>query len=348
MSLIKKLALFILIFFILTQFTLPYIIPSRVVYNQRINYDAFKDNEFVINITIQEIKKTIRKEQLKDYIILLGDSVGYGTPCPPESTITSYMNAIAKREGKAVRVFNLAAPSMMAGDIYIVIKLLNDNGISTQNLIIDLPYWEFYAKNPVFWLKNNFKKVDPKDYKKVADSGKMKAYDTWGSIKTEIKRFLYTDVSIVKYSQFINLAFKRKGNSVLRENKAVVAPWYTKKDLPAIMKKPENLWYYASSPFVMDDSNFQVYFFKKIMELQKGKNTLFFLTAMNDKLLGSATSVPGYVDNMKKIDGFFTNKGVKYINYNKKIGYNLFSDHVHLIQDGYRFLAEDLWKRINS
>jgi hypothetical protein len=347
MSLFKKIFIFILVFLLLTQFTIPFFIPSTIIYNERIVYDAFKNNEFVINTTIQQIKSIIKKDNLKNYIIILGDSVGYSTPCLPENSIGHYMNLISKREGKDIRVFNLSVPSMMVGDIFTMIKLLDSYGISTQNLIIDFCYWEFFASKPVFWLNTNLKSLDPKEYIKMVENKKIEKDSPWVNVKNEIKNTLFTKISIIKYSEFLKVAVKKKVNFYLKEAPTPVTPWYTKKDLPATMKKPENTWYYSDKPFQLDDSNPQIYFLNKIIDMQKGKNTLIFLTAMNDKLLSGATSKPGFIENMKKIDNYFSDKDVKFVNYNKKIDYNNFSDHVHLIQEGYRILSEDLWKRIN-
>lgn len=348
MSLLKKAFCFTLLFFLLTQFTIPYLIPQTVVYNERIVYDVFKNNETSINTTIQQVKRTIEEENLKDYIIILGDSVGYSTPCQPENSIGHYLNLISKREGKAVRVFNLSAPSMMAGDIYTMIKLLNSYGISTQNLIIDICYWEFFVSKPVFWLNYNFKSLDYPDYKKMVEDKKKEKDSTWTEIKNDIRNTLLNKISILKYSGFVKVKVKQKVNNCLKDTKIAVAAWYTKKDLPAIMKKPENSWYYSDKAFKLDDSNSQIYFFNEIIAMQKGKNTLIFLAAMNDKLLAGAASKPGYIENMEKVNTYFSKKAVKFVDYNGKIDYNNFSDHVHLTQEGYRLLSEDLWKRINS
>ena len=35
--------------------------------------------------------------------------------------------------------------------------------------------------------------------------------------------------------------------------------------------------------------------------------------------------------------------GFEYVDYNGKIEYALFSDHIHLIPKGYEYLAEKLW-----
>ena len=347
MTFIKKLAIFVVVFLVLTQLTFSYAIPASLVYNQRPTYDVIKNNQYDIETTIKEIKKIIDREKLKDYVIFLGDSVGYGTPCPPENSISSCMNQIAAKEGSPLRVFNLSVPSMMFGDFFIMIKLLEEYGVSTKNLIIDFCYWDFRIKTPVFWLKHYFQDMDPENYKTMMTN--VKKPNLWNTAKDEIIHKATTGIAMLEYREYVIYSMKNRLNIAFGDNVAVIKPWYTKDFLPAEMKKDENSWYYTDKPFDMDEAdNPQVYFLNKIIEVQKGRNTIIFMAAMNDKLLQEGTSKPGYIENMKKIDKAFGNKAVKYVNYNKKIDYNLFSDHVHLIPAGYKALAEDLWKRINE
>jgi hypothetical protein len=301
-----------------------------------------------MDTTLKTIKKIINKENLKNYIIILGDSVAYSNPCPPENSIGYYMNSISKNEGKNIRIFNLAAPSMMIGDIYTMLKLLEKYDISTQNLIVDFCYWEFGVKNPVFWLTNHIKDLEPEIYKTVVLPRQKGKGNLWSNIKWRIISNLNSNISLLEYREFITFNLKKKVNYFLHEATPTVSPWYKKSSLPSIMKNPENKWFYSDNPYTFDKKNPDIYFLDKIIEMQKGKNTVFFLSAMNEKLLGDGASKLGYIQNMNKIDAYFGSKNVKFVNYNKKIDYNLFTDHVHLIPQGYKFLAGDLWKRINA
>lgn len=62
MNLFKRILLFFIIFFIITQIIFTYFFPSRYVYTQRVNYEIFKDNIYSIEYSIKEISNTIKKK----------------------------------------------------------------------------------------------------------------------------------------------------------------------------------------------------------------------------------------------------------------------------------------------
>jgi hypothetical protein len=125
-------------------------------------------------------------------------------------------------------------------------------------------------------------------------------------------------------------------------------PWYTKDFLPTLLQQPEYLRDYDDTPFVLDDSNPQVFFLNKIIEMQKGKDTIVFLSAVNDRLLPEQVDNPGYQENLAGIDRFFTDKNLIYLNTYPLIDNQLFSDHIHLTGDGYYFLSRMLLKEMDE
>jgi hypothetical protein len=331
----------------LTELLLPVVMPDRLIYNSRPVYEVFKESEFNYEITIQEVQKIIKREKIKNYAIILGDSVGYSSPCQPENSLAYYLNNLAAKEGSDFKVFNLSAPSFVAGDMYTAIKLLDEYGISTRNLIINLCYWDFRVSCPTFWLKGYMRYYDPEGYDFMTRNLPRKDLGFFDEYKWNFTRSIFTNLSLFRYREFFSYSFKRRLNYTIGQKFPTdVRPWYEKSSLKDSIFQKANRWYYSDEPFTLDDGKVQVEYLDKIIQHQKGKNTLVFLAAMNDKLLGNETEKQGYIDNMKRIDDYFGKKDVAYINYNGKIDYNLFSDHVHLIEAGYRFLAENLWSNM--
>jgi hypothetical protein len=346
---IRKLIIFFALFFAISQLFFYFLFPRSYIYNNRLNYDVFKDNVYSIDATVKAIKSTIKKDKLKNYIIMVGDSVGYGTPCPPENTMSAYMNEIAKKENSDIRVFNIGVPSTMFGDFYTIIKLLNSYDISTHNLIINFSYWEINAKTPTYWFRHYLKELDNESYTKMVELGHIKELSTLQNIKSEIYHFANKNVDIIGYSSFITNKIKCDTNAILGQPTTELKVWSEKSQrLTKTLNLPENRWYYSDKTFNLSESSPQIYFLNKITELQKGKNTLFFLNAMNDEILAGATEKEGFKNNLAAIGKCFSDRGLNFIDYNKKVDYKYFSDFVHLLPDGYKFMAQDLWHRIQK
>ncbi|AEY67099.1 hypothetical protein [Clostridium sp. BNL1100] len=348
MKILRKTIIFLIIFLISTEIIFVYAFPARYVYNQRINYDVFKDNVYSIELAVKSIKQTISREKINNYYIFIGDSVGYGTPCPPDKTISSYLNVISKKEGKDIRFFNLALPSTMFGDFYTVLLLLKRYGISINNVILNFSYWEINAKTPTYWFNHYLKELDNNSYKKMVESGAIKEDSLWKNIKAEIYHFANRNIGIIGNSGFVTNKIKSITNNLLRESKPALSVWSSKADLKNAMTKPENKWYFSDKKFNLTENSVQIYFINKIIELQKDKKIIFVLNAANNKLLENETSKQGYKDNIDAIEKLFNDKNVKFLNYNNKVDYKLFSDYVHLLPDGYSFIAQDLWNKIDK
>lgn len=348
MRILRKSVIFLIIFLLSTEIIFAYVFPARYVYNQRINYDVFKDNVYSIELAVKSIKQTISREKIKNYYIFIGDSVGYGTPCPPEKTISSYLNIISKKEHKDIRFFNLALPSTMFGDFYTVLLLLEKYDVSIDNVILNFSYWEINAKTPTYWFKHYLKELDSNSYNKMVELGAIKEDSLWKSTKAEIYHFANKNIGIIGNSGFITNKIKSITNSLLKESKPALSVWSSKTDLKKAMSKPENRWYFSDKKFNLTENSVQIYFINKIIELQKDKNIIFILNATNNKLLEDETSKQGYQDNINAIEKLFNDKNANFLNYNNKVDYKLFSDHVHLLPDGYSFIAQDLWNKIDK
>jgi hypothetical protein len=69
-----------IIFMILVQLVLPWVIPINQIYHNRIDYNITQYNNERFEPALEKIKLEINQKHLKDYVIIIGDSVMYGSP----------------------------------------------------------------------------------------------------------------------------------------------------------------------------------------------------------------------------------------------------------------------------
>ncbi|WP_129598214.1 hypothetical protein [Anaerophilus nitritogenes] len=352
----KKVCIYMIVYILLLQFGIPHIIPAQAVYEDRLIYDAVKNRPTNIEGVFEQVKKIIDQEHISDYVVILGDSVGFSSPGPADSSIAHYLNEKAKKSGKNFRVFNLSMPSMQTGDIYTVLKKMDQYGISRDHVIINVIYAGFVGRYPdppaVFWLKDQLKEVDPKTYEHIKPQLVANEKQEKFIQKTlkPMKNNMYEKISIFKYKDYIQAYFQGK----IKEIRGTIAsnedvnPWTEKEFLKDLLKEPMYQREFSDTPFVMDESNPQIYFLNKIIDFQRNKDTFIFLAAMNDELLEENVSKPGFQENMKRIDDYLKKQPIEYKNFNHTIDYNLFSDHIHLTPRGYKILSDRLWDEIQK
>ena len=170
----------------------------------------------------------------------------------------------------------------------------------------------------------------------------------WQSIKSQIQHWANNNIYLINYSGFTVNKIKSKVNQLMREPVTQLKVWKSKPYVIESMKKQENRWYFSDAQYNFSETSSQLYFMNKIAEHQKGKNTIYFMTALNKELLPVETSKPGLKKNVKSINKYFEDKKLNYVNYEDKIDYSFFSDHVHLLPEGYKLVAGDLWNRFNK
>jgi hypothetical protein len=347
---------YVLIYLLIIQFALYYIVPLDMVYGYRMDYDLVKDNIHNIDTVLEQISKEIKQKGLEDYIIILGDSVAFSGPGDSEQSIGFYLQSFFEKEygGKARRVFNLSMPAMQSGDIYTMLLKLDKHGISTENLIFNVTYAGFVKRNPdppsVFWLKDDLKNLDRQSFEFVQENLTANDYSPSNSNYISYMRgFLKNDVlprlSLFQYKDFIKEALTDKKVSDALGDARV---WSEKEGLRELLEGEEYQKGFSPEPFDMSVANPQVYFLDKILEHQFGKNTLVFLAATNEELMGEEVNKTGYRENLQRIDDYFQGKQVEFINLQGKIDESHFSDHIHLTAEGHRWLAERLYKRVAS
>lgn len=343
---------YLLIYLIIIQFALYYIVPLNMVFGYRMDYDLVKDNIHNIDTVLEQISKEIKQKDLEDYIIILGDSVSFSGPGDSEQSIGYYLQKNLQEEFKERRVFNLSMPAMQAGDIYTMLLKLDKHGISSENLIFNITYAGFVSRNPdppsVFWLKDDLKDLDPESFFFVKDNLDANDYSKGSKnyisyLRNFLKNSVLPQVSLFQYKDFIKNALT-KGNESDALGDARV--WSEKEGLRELLKQQEYQKGFSPVPFDMTKSNPQVYFLNKILEHQYGKNTLVFLAGTNEILMTEEVNKKGYQENLQRINDYFKDKPVEYINFQGKIDENYFSDHVHLTAEGHRWLAEILYSKV--
>lgn len=351
----KKVIFFMLIYFMILQLTLGSCIAESVIYNHRMNYDLIKDRPSNIEVVLEHLSKEIKNKEIKDYIVILGNSVAFGSPGPANKSIGYYMERKLNESGKKIKVFNLALPSNQIGDVYTIMLKMDEYGISREHIIINLIYAGFVARNPspppVFWFGEQLRKIDKKTFEHVKNSLLInkKAEDDVLSNFHRVKRNFMDYFSVTKYKDFIELETLIKLGKYkidwLDENGT---PWYEKENLVNLLKEPLYQSAFSNEKFIMNESNEEIYFLKKIIELQENKNTLYFLAGINQELMKDETSKKGYIENVNLIDDYFKDKDIEYINLTGMIDYKLFSDHIHLIPKGYEKMTEILLEEIKG
>lgn len=347
MQVIRWVAAYLLIL----ELVLNLVLPDRTFFHQRMDYSTVEKNHAAIDLYLESIKHEIESQNLQNYIILLGDSVGYSGPGPSSQSISANlqrMDALKKGE-EPLRVFNLAFPAMQAGDIYTMLLKLDRFGISTNRVIINVLYAGFVAREPgppaVFWLQQDLQRLDPHAYRQIRDHLQVNGYEG----KWSFYRFLHDEVwkrvALLKYKDLLIRELQQKRLETPAEDSIGDArPWYEKPELPDLLGQQQYQRDFNHHPFDMKASNPQILFLDLIIQHQKGKQTMIFLAGTNTELMQARVMHPGYQHNLDQIDRYFAGRTVTYVNLQDQIDPHLYTDHVHLTGEGYREVARLLWK----
>ncbi|MCD1260478.1 hypothetical protein B5M42_016885 [Paenibacillus athensensis] len=359
-----KAAKYVVLYVLLLQFLIPYLVPADVLYGYRINYPIFQNNVNNYDVVLQQIKMEIDRDKLKDYVIILGDSVAFSSPGDSQNAINKYMEDFALPSSKPpVRIFNLSMPAMQTGDLYTLLLMLDEFGISTDNLMLNVRYSGFTARNPdppaVFWLADSLQRLDKPSFERVKNqleiNGKYKEQPNWvlklhpflaNHVLTHVSLFRYKDVML----QEGKLLYARYVKGEKEQSDAIGDPrsWREKEGLRGFLEKPEYLNGFNPQPFDMSENNPDVYFWDRIIDHQQGTKTLVFLTGVNEELMKPEFDKPGYAANLRAIDAFFAAKPVGYVNLQGRIDEKLFTDHTHYTGEGYKELAKLVWDKWQS
>lgn len=345
----KKTAVYLLLFLLIIELILPGVVPLKSAYDSRMNYTVVKDNPANIDVVLDQIKHQIDSQNIKDYVIILGDSVAHSGPGPADESIGARLQEYYLLAGQKKAVFNLAMPAMQTGDIYTMILKLDEHGISTENLIINLIYAGFVERKPdppvVFWLQKDLARLDPASYEQVTPQLTANGKIAREGPTQKLNRIITERLAIFRYKDFIKADLQHRFYELTdrQEENALgdPRPWYQKEGLQKLLASPEYQRGFAVKPFDMSQGNPQIFFLEKIIKHQQGKKTLVFMAPVNYELVPQVHDA-GYQSNLQTVKDYFAVRQVAYIDFHGLVDQRLFSDHVHLIGPGYSLMAQRL------
>lgn len=342
---------FAFVFFVAAQIVVTYYVNLDTVYKHRINYNMFLEDRSMIEVVIEEMAETIEKDGLTDYTILIGNSVAWGTNESSEHSLGRYLSDLAtsaEGEDKLGAVFNLSAPSIMAGDAYTLLLMMEDHGINTDNVMIGLSYSAFVepkqGPRQVFWLGDYLREQDPDAFEDVLPHLMANNFEYEEGWKHEIDHAvdeLFHLFPVVKYKEVIPAYWEQQkaGTDLLGDPRV----WNEKQFSETWLSDPSYLSFFDPTPFDMSENNWGVYFMNKIAKLQEGKRLLVFVSGGNGELSKKEVTQPGYIANTEAIETYLQELGSPYLIMQDRIDPNLFTDHVHLTKEGNELLARFVW-----
>src|SRR5690606_14463873 len=118
---------YIILFMLAIQLILPSTLSMADVYHNRMDYVLVKSNLHDIDAVLEQMKREIKQQNLEDYVVVLGDSVLYGSP----GDSNQVFNAFLQHNPDAPVIYNLSMPAMQLGDFYVMLLKLRESGIST-------------------------------------------------------------------------------------------------------------------------------------------------------------------------------------------------------------------------
>jgi hypothetical protein len=353
---------YVALILLLLQVPIRYWITWDDVHHYRLEYNLFKDDPRLLDTSLDKLADHIKKQKLQNYLIVLGDSVTYGTPESSDHTIGYYLEErILKDKGELQAVFNLSMPAMQAGDLYTVLLMLDERNISRENIVINVRYSSFVERTPgppiVFWLGPELQQLDPTTYEQIrshmAQNGRVEERNLTALFTQNILDPITNAIPYFNHKDFIEHKFKITTQTLLtgsRPSDALgdIRPWHMKENLREVLKAKEYVDGFNPKTFDMSDKNLHVYFMNKIIEHQRDTQTLIFLSGTNDELSKEYIQHEGYQSNLKLIDDYFAKQPVDYLNLHGVIDPNLFTDHTHFTKEGYEQIANLLWDEIKS
>ncbi len=245
-------------------------------------------------------------------------------------------------------------PAMQTGDIYTMLCKLDKHGISTDNVMINLIYAGFTERKPdppiVFWLQQDLARLDPMAFNQI--KSQLEANKTIPKVgpAQRLHRLITQRLAIYRYKDFIKADWQKHvktwAGQPADDSLGDSRPWYQKTGLKELLAGPSYQNGFAIQPFDMSGANPQIYFLEKIIAHQQDKNTLFFLAPVNPELVAQFKQ-PGYQDNLLRVERYFAQKKLPYMDFNGQVDPALFSDHVHLIGAGYAQLAGQLGGKLS-
>jgi hypothetical protein len=346
-----KTLIYVFIYVCVIQLSFPAMFATDVFYHNRIDYARAKDNHHDFLITLEAVKRDIEKKHLQQYLIILGDSVMYGSPGNSNQNVNAYMN-----DSSRLPIYNLSFPGSQIGDLYTMLLLMDRLGISSDYLMFNVRYSSFVKRNdwqPVLsWFQDDLRKLDPKSYQhmlSLPDVEGDKAATFYTKMQKSLDDYVLPHFAPYLYKDYwdkwaVQLALKAINKPPLDDTLkgGDPRPWTEKYNVYEKTKEPNVIAAFDPKPFNLTDTNPDIFFLKKIMEHQQNKKTYAVMTGTNHTLAQAFLEDPGYQANAQALDQYMRNSSFTYVNMEKQIPDSLFTDHLHLTPEGYRQLSEKL------
>ncbi|GGI46888.1 hypothetical protein GCM10008018_19330 [Paenibacillus marchantiophytorum] len=351
----KKSIPYVVVFFLLINILLPYVISAEAVYRNRLSYPLIVNNVRNIDPVIRYMKRKIDHDPAQDYVILLGDSVFYGSPGSSDQSISAFLEQMPERP----TVFNLSFPGSQLGDIYTMLLMLDEQGISTDHVILNVRYASYVPRVPyqpvLSWWQENLRVLDPGSYRKFKSQlGQTSDYPLYKNpyiwLQDLLKKQVYPYIPLLAYKDYyqksVDIQWDKLHNRPLPDDSlALPEPWYTKDrdSLDAMLKQDQLKVAFTNQPLDLTESNPDVYFTRQIIRHQQGKETWIVMAGTNHDLMKDFVNDPGYVENSGRLDGFLSQLPVHYLNLEGQISESWFTDFTHLMPEGYKMMAQLIW-----
>ncbi|RKN74190.1 hypothetical protein [Paenibacillus ginsengarvi] len=357
---------YVIVFLIAVQFLFSYAFNLPDVYHNRMNYTLMLDNSNMhdIDAVLEQVKRDIDKNDRKDYLVILGDSILYGSPGNSDQPV----NVFLQQKPGAPVIYNLSFPAMQIGDFYTMLLKLDKFGIEADKLLFNIRYASFIPRDPnpraVFWLGNDLRKLDRETYLHVLPQLEASDFETPSNPYEYFQRALHEDwlpqLSLMRYKDYFRynlhnwwlttVRHQELPDDALDDSRA----WHIKKawqesiglNFDDLLSDPQLVASFTDVPFDLSENNWDVYFLNKILALREGKQTWVILSGTNHDLMKDSVSKPGYAANLKAIDKMMAGKAVTYVNLEGVIPGDYFSDHTHMTPEGNAMLADILWPHI--
>ncbi|GAA3402343.1 hypothetical protein ACFFNY_04090 [Paenibacillus hodogayensis] len=359
---------YVIVYLIALQLLLPLAFSLPDVYHNRMDYKLMLDNNNMhdIDAVLQQVKRDIDKNAGDDYIIVLGDSIFYGSPGNSDQPF----NVFLQQKPGAPTIYNLAFPAMQIGDFYAMLLKLDHFGIGTDRLLFNIRYASFIPREPgprgVFWLAEDLRKLDPEAYRHILPQLEAADFKTPDDPYAYFQRALHEDwlplLSLMRYKDYFRdnlyewwlttVRRQQLPDDALDDSRA----WYIKKEWQEslginyneFLSDPQLVASFTDKPLDLTEANWDVYFLNKILARQQGKQTWVVLSGTNHDLMKEAVSKPGYKTNLDAIDRMMATKNVIYINMEGVMEGDFFSDHTHFTPEGNARLADLLWPYVQQ
>jgi hypothetical protein len=332
---IKSLPL-VFLYLILLNGLIGGMLPERAVYRHRLSYPLILDNRRNIDAALEQIRNQIRRDRLDHYVIVLGDSVFFGSPGSSDQCPSAFM----EQEAGDRTIFNLALPAAQTGDIYTMLLMLDRYGISTKSLIFNVRYASFVPRHPyppvVFWWTEELRRLDPAAFAKMVPQLESTGYQLhkppYQWLTYMLNEKLFPLFGLMQYKDYVRKYLNEEwlrltGRQVPDDALDTPVPWY-EKDRQAIQNYMEDAQLkedFTDDPLDLTPANPDIYFMDRIMRHQAGTDTMVVLTGANEQLMSEYVRKTGYQDNLKRLDEYFARQPVQYLNLEGRISDRLFT-----------------------